>query len=44
MTRFHISDHGLTALIHMDVLDTHELRATKPQPPQSLNLCYIDPK
>jgi hypothetical protein len=42
--RSHISDDRLTAFIHMHVLYPDELRATMPQPPQSLNLGYIDPK
>ena len=41
--RSHISDHRLTALTYMHMLDTNELRAAMPKPPQSLNLAYIDP-
>ena len=43
IARRNIPDNRLAALIHMHVLDAHELRAALAQPPQSLDLRHIRP-
>jgi hypothetical protein len=39
----HIPNDGLAALIHVHMLDTHELGAALAQAPESLDLCNIGP-